>query len=587
VPDSVSKHTISGAGVGDLAAVTALVARLTRADTSPPRVHGGEIVVGPVSDDVARALDTHAARFAAEVRAGIEPDDVDLVDDAEWARLSRWSRTVRVPIDEPVHRLFTRWAEKQPDAVAVATDDTVVTYQALHDRAKGIALELRRRGVGTGDAVGVLAERGIDCVAAIVGVAVAGATAVPLDPAYPEPRLRMMLTTSGVHLTLTDDRPVPVGEAVSVTDIRPCAEPLDAATPEVATVMYTSGSTGTPKGVRITHAGIARLAGEPRIDFGPADAALHLAPVTFDAALLEIWCVLARGARLEIAPPGPLTLRELADVITSRGITVLWLTAGLFHQMAEHHADCFAGVRAVFAGGDVVSPRQVTALLTRHPGLTVVNGYGPTENTTFTTCHSMRGPLPAEAATIPIGTPVANTRVYVVDRGGHPVPPGVPGELWAAGDGLAAGYVGLPEQTAERFPVPTTGRLAGVRCYRTGDLARFRADGVLEFLGRVDDQVKVNGHRIELGEVEHAVLACPGVRGACVVAETDPLGGKRLAAHIVGDDPRLAKAVRAALRSALPAYLVPARYSVTDSLPLTANGKVDRARLRAGESDPR
>jgi amino acid adenylation domain-containing protein len=545
------------------------------------------------ADDVGPWFVERAGDFVA--RALARPDTplarIEVVDDAEWARLTAWAgRALDYP-GEPVHRLFARRAEEQPDAVALSTGAATVTYRDLHERAAGIAGALHGRGVRAGDRVGVLLERGADAVAALAGVAMAGATAVPLDPAYPRPRLHLMLSRAGAGLTVTDracgDR-ADVGPVLLVEETAPAprAPEVPVGLSDVAAVMYTSGSTGTPKGVELTHRGIARLVHEDEhIDFGPDDVALHLAPATFDASLLEIWGALARGARLEIAAPGPLTLGELAAVIRERGVTVLWLTAGLFHQMAEHEPECFAGVRRLLTGGDVVSPHHVRALLARHPGLTVVNGYGPTENTTFTCCHLVREPLPAGTASVPIGRPIANTRVYLVDRVGQPVPAGVPGELWAAGDGLARGYLDQPELTADRFPAPADGRLRGVRCYRTGDLAMWRPDGTLEFLGREDAQAKVNGHRIEPGEVEQAILAHPGVRGVCVVVETDPLGGKRLAAHIAGDGAALARSVRAHLLASLPPYLVPARWVVVDQLPLTANGKVDRDRLRAGESE--
>ncbi|MEU9029104.1 amino acid adenylation domain-containing protein [Streptomyces sp. NPDC048383] len=603
-------------------ACAALVARICRLDgpdgragvtapsAAPPAVllpdGGAEFVLGAeVAPHAAEVIAARAGRFvAAALAAPTRPlDAVELVDDADWALLSRWSRPRTAPAateggaaaGAAAHLMFIDRARRRPDAVAVSSRGATLTYRELLARAAGIADALIARGVRPGDPVGLLFERGADSVAATVAVALAGATAVPLDPGYPEPRLGLMLAGPGVRLTLAAG-PVdmPVGEVLPLTGIAPRTGPLDENPPPAtgpgsapATIMYTSGSTGRPKGVRLTHRGIARLVHDERLDFGPGDRVLHLAPATFDAALLEVWCTLARGARLEIAPPGPLTLAELAEVITERGITALWLTAGLFHQMAEHRPEAFAGVRRLFTGGDVVSPHHVNAVLSRHRGLSLVNGYGPTENTTFTCCHLLDAPLPEGTPTVPVGTPVHGTRVHVVDRAGHPVPPGVPGELWAAGEGLADGYLNLPEQSAERFPVPTTGRLAGTRCYRTGDLVRFRPDGSLEFLGREDGQAKINGHRVEPGEIEQAVLAQPGVRGACVLVETDPLGGKRLAAYIAGDDRGLAKSVRAGLRAALPGYLVPARYVVVDRLPLTANGKTDRNRLRAGESESR
>jgi amino acid adenylation domain-containing protein len=563
--------------------------------------HPSPVKVEVAPDGTATATVDHVGpQFAARVNdfaaaALARPEtplgEIDAVDGAEWARLTAWAGPVRGYPDEPVHRLFARLAAAGPGAVALSTGAATLTRRELHDRAAGIAHALTGRGVRRGDCVGVLLERGAASVAALVGVAMAGATAVPLDPAYPQPRLDLMLSRSNARLTVTDRAlggRLGAGPVLLVEETTPRPQPPDVPVDlsAVAAVMYTSGSTGTPKGVQLTHRGIARLVHEEdHIDFGPRDVALHLAPATFDASLLEVWGALARGARLELAPPGPLTLGELAAVIRDRGVTVLWLTAGLFHQMAEHEPECFAGVRRLLTGGDVVSPHHVSALLARHPGLTVVNGYGPTENTTFTCCHLVREPLPAGTASVPIGRPIANTRVYLVDRVGQPVPAGVPGELWAAGDGLARGYLDQPELTADRFPAPADGRLRGVRCYRTGDLAMWRPDGTLEFLGREDAQAKVNGHRIEPGEVEQAILAHPGVRGVCVVVETDPLGGKRLAAHIAGDGAALARSVRAHLLASLPPYLVPARWVVVDQLPLTANGKVDRDRLRAGESE--
>lgn len=583
---------------GDTALAEGLLPGPAGAGPSAVRLPDGtaEFALDGVPDDIAGVLADRADAFAAAALAepGRPLGELDLTDEDDWKLLSAWSGEDAGEPGEPAYRMFAAQARLRPDAIAVSAPDTTLTYRELLEYATGIARELAARGIAPGDAVGLLFERGAEAVAATVAVALAGATAVPLDPHYPAERLRLMLAGPAVALTLTGADPdagggpaVPVGETLPVRGIAPATGETAAADPGTATVMYTSGSTGHPKGVLLTHRGIARLARDERVDFGPGDTVLHLAPATFDAALLEVWCTLARGARLEIAPPGPLTLTELADLITGRGVTALWLTAGLFHQMAEHRPDAFAGVRRLFTGGDVVSPHHVGAVLSRHPGLTVVNGYGPTENTTFTCCAPLSDPPPPGAATVPIGTPVRGTRVHVVDAGGHPVPPGVPGELWASGEGLADGYLGRPELTARAFPVPATGRLRGVRCYRTGDLARFRPDGALEFLGREDGQVKINGHRVEPGEIEQAILAQPGVRGACVLVERDPLGGKRLAAYIEGDDRSLAKAVRAGLRAVLPGYLVPARYVVIDTLPLTANGKTDRNRLRAGESEPR
>ena len=487
------------------------------------------------------------------------------------------------------HALLERHVRDRPDAVAVSDGSATLTYAELHARASVLAAELAGADVRSGDAVGLLAHRGIEAVVATVAISLAGAVCVPLDPAYPEPRLRLMLAHPRLRGVLTgDDLADRVPAGIPVLAPGGPRKTVAAQAGPIATVMYTSGSTGTPKGVEITHRGIVRLVTDrDALGFTQDDVVLNIAPATFDASLFELWGALASGARLEIAPPGQLTLSELAELIGERGITVLWLTAGLFHQVAEYEPDCFAGVRRLFTGGDVVSPAHVRALFDRHPALEIVNGYGPTENTTFTCCHVMRSAADLTGTTVPIGRPIAATTVVLVDQDGRPVPPGEPGELWTGGDGLAAGYLGRPDLTAERFVTPADGPVRGQRLYRTGDLARCTEDGVLEFLGRGDAQVKVNGHRIEPAEVEAAIADLPDVRQVCVLVEQDPMGGKRLVAHLVGAQPdrTLAKRVRAALLDRLPPFMIPARYAVVDELPLTHNGKIDRALLLGVRSD--
>ncbi|HEX2164348.1 MAG TPA: amino acid adenylation domain-containing protein, partial [Thermoanaerobaculia bacterium] len=349
----------------------------------------------------------------------------------------------------------------------------------------------------------------------------------------------------------------------------------------LAYVIYTSGSTGTPKGVAVTHRNVARLvAAADYAALGPGETLLQLAPTSFDAATFEVWGALATGGRLAFPPPGPVRLDELAAAIERFGVTTLWLTAGLFHQVVDEHPAALAPLRQLLAGGDVLSPPHVARLLAELPGLALIDGYGPTENTTFTCCHRVR----EGEAPVPIGRPIAWTTAHLVDRHGEPVPVGVPGELVAGGDGVARGYLGQPARTAERF-VPHPFGPPGARLYRTGDLARRRPDGAIEFLGRRDGQVKVRGFRVELGEIEATLQGHPGVRDTVAVVREDTPGDRRLVAYVVaaaGAEAEPAE-LRAHLKERLPEYMVPAAIVSLERLPLTPNGKVDRRALPAPE----
>ncbi|MFF8619217.1 amino acid adenylation domain-containing protein [Streptomyces sp. NPDC015350] len=536
------------------------------------------------------AAHASSSRPLCEVPAMTNPLALRLVADLNTGRPAAW------PVGTAVHELLVRRALSQPTAIAVTDGTTTVDYAELLGRAHGLTAALTATGVRVGDAVGVLLWRGIDSVVAAVAVSMAGAVCVPLDPAYPAQRIRLMLAHPRMRCVVTtDELSASLPSRIStVTNIAKYPLPvpypaLPVPTEQVATVMYTSGSTGVPKGVEITHSGIVRLVTDDEsIGLTSADVMLHLAPTTFDASLLEIWGALAAGARLEVAPNGPLSMRELADLICDRGITCLWLTAGLFHQIAQYEPDCFTAVRRLFVGGDVVASNHVRGLLERHPGLEIVNGYGPTENTTFTTTHLIRSAKDLGEDTVPIGRPVAGTRVYLLDEYGQPVPPGVPGEVWTSGAGLATGYLEQSELTAERFVTWAEGPLAGERTYRTGDLCRITDQGVLAFLGRLDSQVKVNGFRIEPAEVEAAIDAIDQVQQSCVLVERDPSGAKRTVAFLVGEGETksLIRSVRAALLKRIPAFMVPARFVVLEHMPLTSSGKVDRAALKTHTKGP-
>jgi aspartate racemase len=367
--------------------------------------------------------------------------------------------------------------------------------------------------------------------------------------------------------------------------------PLVSVNPEnLAYVMYTSGSTGQPKGVSVTHRNIVRLAHGSRFaDFSAKQKFLQFAPISFDASTFEIWGCLLHGGELVVAPSGLYSLRHLAQFIYDNTVTILWLTAPLFHQMIEAEADMLRTVQQLLTGGDVVSPRWARVALNNAPGQVLINGYGPTESTTFATCHRMAQEKNVGQDSVPIGRPIGNTRVYVLNGEMEIAPVGVWGELYIGGAGLARGYLNRAEWTGERFvPDGVSGR-RGERLYRTGDKVRWREEGELEFKGRLDEQVKIRGYRIELGEVEGVLLREEGVEQAAVVVREEEGRGKRLVAYVVmgkekGGEEEM-RQVRERLKQRLPEYMIPVTWVKLEGLPVTANGKVDRRALPVPPED--
>ncbi|MCK7621809.1 non-ribosomal peptide synthetase [Streptomyces sp. RS10V-4] len=476
--------------------------------------------------------------------------------------------------------LFARQVRSAPERIAVRGEDAELTYRQLDRRSDHLARHLQDRGVRPGDVVALDADRRAATAVALLGILKAGAAYLALERRYPAERRRLILADSGAAVVLTRDDLDAIAEG-------PAPEPVTTAPDDVAYIAYTSGSTGAPKGVRVPHRAVLRLVVDADfLTLGPDDVVLQYAPVAFDASTLEIWGPLLNGARLDVAPERDLAIGELTKHISHFGITVLWLTAGLFQQVVEYGLDDLGGVRVLLAGGDVLSPPHVNQALAALPGLTLVNGYGPTENTTFTCCHTITAPV--EGA-VPIGRPIRGTGVHLLDADLRPVPDGEVGELYATGDGLALGYLGNPEETTRAFlPDPFDDR-PGARMYRTGDLVSRRPDGVLDYHGRADRQVKIRGFRIEPGEIEAALAARDDIAEAAVVAQPGPDGGKRLVAFVTGrGGVRPATlAVRRELGEVLPSYAVPSHLRVVDALPLTANGKVDRAALTADISPAR
>ncbi|MEU7153208.1 non-ribosomal peptide synthetase [Streptomyces sp. NPDC045456] len=484
------------------------------------------------------------------------------------------------------------FARTTPDALAVTDGETFLTYAELAAAAGGFARVLRDRGVRPGAAVGVLLPHSVPTVVTQLAVWWAGGHYVPLDADYPAPRIATMLETAGAVLTVGDKDLV---EAAGIPGDRALPPPARAAehtgdgTPApaegtydpdaVAYVMFTSGSTGQPKGVAVTHQGIAGLAHRPEyVTLTPRDRVLFHSPVTFDAAAFEVWAALANGAAVAVSTADRLSPTGLARDAERLGATVTVLTTALFHHLAARRSPLFGVLRGVLVGGEALSAQHARSVLRAHPWLELVNGYGPTEATTFATAHRVTD---ADCdAPPPIGRPIAGTTAYVMDEHGAPVAPGVRGELWLGGPRLALGYVGQPERTAERFVGhPTAGRL-----YRTGDVVSARPDGTLDFHGRTDDQIKVRGFRIEPGEIEHALREHTEVADAAVVVQRPAPDDARLVAFVVQEDGEDgaaagAAALRAHLEGRLPSYLVPNAWAFVDALPMTGVGKVDRRAL--------
>lgn len=493
--------------------------------------------------------------------------------------------------------LFTAQARRTPDATALVHDTLRLTYRELHLRATALAERLTALGAREETLVGIAFERSADAVVAMLGTVLAKAAYVPVSPSYPRERIARILGDSRAPLVLCGD-----GVAPLVADAAPdgtrvlelnallsgtAGPPLDGdrlAVPDgperaasagspLAYVMYTSGSTGRPKGVMVEHAGVVRLVRDADyFSFSGDERFLQTGALEFDAATFEIWGALLNGATLHIVGQETLvTPALLKRALHGADITVLWLTSPLFNQMADEDVSLFSGLRTLLIGGDVLSCRHVNLVREACPQLTVLNGYGPTENTTFTTTFRIDRPY---EASIPIGRPIRGTTVAVLDADGAPVPVGEIGELYTAGSGLARGYLNNPELTAEKFVL-----VDGVRHYRTGDLVSSDPDGVLSFHGRTDNQVKIRGHRIELGDVDNALLEIDGLTDSHTHVVRRDSGGGQLVSHVVLAPGHRAGDVLELLRKRLPSYMCPAHVIPVERLPLNANGKVDRAQL--------
>jgi amino acid adenylation domain-containing protein len=523
---------------------------------------------------------------------------IDLLGAAQRAELLALNPQRRdAPQARSVPARFAHILAAHADLPAVRWSGGQWRYADLHAHASRVAGTLQARGIGPGDVVALVLERSPQAIACMLGVLHAGAAYCPIDPGFPAARVAFMLQDAGARLAITqpDTAPlipaaVPRLDAQSLLADDGAARAADIAPESIAAVMYTSGSTGQPKGIAIAHRAILRLVVDP--SFMPLDVEtvmLHAAPLGFDAATLEIWGPLLSGGccalHYERAPTGP----GLARSIAALGVNAAWLTAALFNAIVDDDPRWLRGLRYLLTGGEALSVAHVRRALAALPDTELINGYGPTECTTFTTTYRIARDLPADARTIPIGRPIQDTHVLVCNPQGELLPLGMVGELCIGGRGVASGYLNRPELSAARFvpdPLDPHGRL-----YRSGDLVFWRADGALDFVGRADDQVKIRGYRIELGEIEAALSALPGVQASAAAVHQDATRGAQIVGYLVpqpGATLHL-EDLRQRLAACLPAYMLPAHLTLLERLPVTRNGKLDRkalpAPVRAVQSD--
>ena len=507
--------------------------------------------------------------------------------------LGQWNHTsAPYPGSSGVHELFLEQAGNSPDAPAAVFGGSVMTYNELNESANRLARFLKEKGVGVETNVGLCMERSPELIVAMLATLKAGAAYVPLDAKYPAARLAYIAEDAGLSLALTHSRHARLlencGRPVLCLDQE--RENIDGQSGEnlqtvvspdsLAYVIYTSGTTGRPKGVAIPHRGIARLVrGTDYLQLSREDRVAHVSTPSFDAATFEIWGALLNGARL-VSFPEEIILSPalLQSAMREQGITAIFMTTALFNRIARDNSSAFQSVGTVLFGGEACDPAAIRSVLESAPPKRLLHVYGPTENTTFSTWHLVEK-VDERAHTVPIGRPLANSTAYILDPLLQPVPAGVVGELFLAGEGLGRGYFNDPWLTAERFLPHPFSNVAGARMYRTGDLARHDDEGNIEFAGRVDQQIKLRGFRIELGEIEDVLRTRLGVREAIVTLREDRPGHKYLAAYMETDDPPSAKDARLALKDYLPDYMVPSVFVSLPSLPVNVNGKIDRHAL--------
>ncbi|WEX10488.1 non-ribosomal peptide synthetase [Chelativorans sp. AA-79] len=500
--------------------------------------------------------------------------------------------------ERSVHDQVSEQAAARPNAVAVGFGQERLTYAELDRLSSALASELAAFGVAKGDIVGLFLPRSLKTVVAMLATLKAGAAYAPFDPAYPEELLGYMIGESAPKVMFVDGTSRAkiaalrgTGDGIvdldaALAGLRGLSRPaprVSVSGDDAAYVMYTSGSTGRPKGVVIPHRGIARLVrGQNYVELRPEDVVLHTATIAFDAATFEIWSALLNGCRLVGIGDRTLSLQRIADVIDGEGVTVMLLTTGLFHLLVEHRRGGFPSLRHVLFGGEVASAAHARRFLRANPRCALTNAYGPTEVTVMASAYTI--PPDFEGHEIPIGRTIAHGRVHILDDDLNEVPAGAEGQLAVSGDGLAIGYLNRPDLTRERFVTVRTAEGDATRCYLTGDLAVVDGDGILHFRGRRDRQIKIDGKRIELDEIEAALRRDARLADAIVTCQ-EGAAGRRIVAYL---KPRLplatageefANAILSTLRTILPQHMIPSLGIVLEQFPMNQAGKIDRAKL--------
>jgi len=515
-----------------------------------------------------------------------------VTDDEKKLILEEFNDTkTEYPRNKTIHELFEEQAARMPDQMAVVYEGQQLSYGELNERANRLARTLQAEGVEPDQLVGIMVERSLEMIVGILGILKAGGAYVPIDPDYPEERIRYMLDDAGAKLLLSQShlqQYVPHGRKVFYLDEQ-CSYHKDGSNLEntvepthLAYVIYTSGTTGKPKGVMIEHRNVVRLVKQTDyVELNEDTRILQTGNIAFDASTFEIWGSLLNGGQLYLAQNEKiLNSTTLKQLIKRYSINTMWLTSPLFNQLSQQDRHLFEHLKTLIIGGDVLSVSHVNEVKGNCPMLKMVNGYGPTENTTFSTTFTISG---EQINSVPIGRPIANSKAYIMNHSMQLQPIGVWGELMVAGDGVGRGYLNQPDLTAEKFL--DNPFVPGERMYRTGDLARWLPDGNIEYLGRIDHQVKIRGYRIEIGEVETALLNISEVQEAIVIAREGEDGAKALCAYFVASRPYHISEMKEQLSKQLPNYMIPSYFIQLEKMPLTPNGKIDRKALPAPEGE--